>query len=100
MKLDILALAHPDDVELGCSGTILKEISLGKTGSSIWLWGELGTRGQQNRDQEANAAAKIWSSACENLEMRGFFVNDEKHQLEIIKCYAIARDCFMQCGWW
>jgi LmbE family N-acetylglucosaminyl deacetylase len=27
MKLDILALAHPDDVELGCSGTILKEIS-------------------------------------------------------------------------
>jgi LmbE family N-acetylglucosaminyl deacetylase len=26
MKLDILAFgAHPDDVELGCSGTILKE---------------------------------------------------------------------------
>jgi LmbE family N-acetylglucosaminyl deacetylase len=31
MKLDILAGAHPDDVELGCAGTILKEISLGKT---------------------------------------------------------------------
>jgi LmbE family N-acetylglucosaminyl deacetylase len=31
MKLDILAFgAHPDDVELGCAGTILKEISLGK----------------------------------------------------------------------
>jgi LmbE family N-acetylglucosaminyl deacetylase len=31
MKLDILAFgAHPDDVELGCSGTIAKEISLGK----------------------------------------------------------------------
>ncbi len=29
MKLDILAFgAHPDDVELGCSGTIAKEISL------------------------------------------------------------------------
>ena len=29
MKLDILAFgAHPDDVELGCSGTILKEIAL------------------------------------------------------------------------
>jgi LmbE family N-acetylglucosaminyl deacetylase len=26
MKLDILAFgAHPDDVELGCSGTILKK---------------------------------------------------------------------------
>jgi LmbE family N-acetylglucosaminyl deacetylase len=30
MKLDIQPLAHPDDVELGCAGTILKK-SLGKT---------------------------------------------------------------------
>jgi LmbE family N-acetylglucosaminyl deacetylase len=31
MKLDILAFgAHPDDVELGCSGTILKEDLLGE----------------------------------------------------------------------
>jgi bacillithiol biosynthesis deacetylase BshB1 len=90
MKLDILAFgAHPDDVELGCAGTILKEISLGKTVGIIDLTrGELGTRGSAEiRDQEANAAAKILGvSVRENLEMRdGFFVNDEKHQLEIIK---------------
>ena len=90
MKLDILAFgAHPDDVELGCAGTILKEISLGKTVGIIDLTrGELGTRGSAViRDQEANAAAKILGvSARENLEMRdGFFVNDEKHQMEIIK---------------
>lgn len=90
MKLDILAFgAHPDDVELGCSGTILKEISLGKTVGIVDLTrGELGTRGTAEiRDQEANAAAKILGvSVRENLEMRdGFFVNDEKHQLEIIK---------------
>ncbi len=90
MKLDILAFgAHPDDVELGCAGTILKEISLGKTVGIIDLTrGELGTRGSAEiRDQEANAAAKILGVlARENLEMRdGFFVNDEKHQLEIIK---------------
>lgn len=90
MKLDILAFgAHPDDVELGCAGTILKEISLGKTVGIIDLTrGELGTRGSAEiRDQEANAAAKILGvSIRENLEMRdGFFVNDEKHQLEIIK---------------
>jgi bacillithiol biosynthesis deacetylase BshB1 len=90
MKLDILAFgAHPDDVELGCSGTILKEISLGKTVGIIDLTrGELGTRGSAEiRDQEANAAAKILGvKVRENLEMRdGFFVNDEKHQLEIIK---------------
>jgi bacillithiol biosynthesis deacetylase BshB1 len=90
MKLDILAFgAHPDDVELGCSGTILKEVSLGKKVGIIDLTrGELGTRGSAEiRDQEASDAAKILGvSVRENLNMRdGFFVNDEKHQLEIIK---------------
>lgn len=90
MKLDILAFgAHPDDVELGCSGTIAKEISLGKKVGIIDLTrGELGTRGSvEIRNQEAAAAAKILGvSARENLDMRdGFFVNDEAHQLEIIK---------------
>src|SRR6187402_2305685 len=90
MKLDILAFgAHPDDVELGCSGTILKEVSLGKKVGIIDLTrGELGTRGSAEiRDQEANASAKILGvSVRENLNMRdGFFVNDEQHQLEIIK---------------
>ena len=90
MKLDILAFgAHPDDVELGCAGTILKEVSLGKKVGIVDLTrGELGTRGSAEiRDQEATAAAKILGvSVRENLQMRdGFFVNDEKHQLEIIK---------------
>jgi bacillithiol biosynthesis deacetylase BshB1 len=90
MKLNILAFgAHPDDVELGCAGTILKEIALGKTVGIIDLTrGELGTRGSAEiRDQEANAAAVILGvSVRENLKMRdGFFVNDEKHQLKIIE---------------
>ncbi len=90
MKLDILAFgAHPDDVELGCAGTIAKEIALGKKVGIIDLTrGELGTRGSEIiRDQEANAAAKILGvSIRENLNMRdGFFVNDEVHQLEVIK---------------
>lgn len=90
MKLDILAFgAHPDDVELACAGTILKEIALGKKVGIVDLTrGELGTRGSAEiRDREAINAAKILGvSVRENLEMRdGFFVNDEKHQLEIIK---------------
>ena len=90
MKLDILAFgAHPDDVELGCSGTIAKEISLGKKVGIIDLTrGELGTRGSaETRDKEAQEAAKILGvSIRENLGFRdGFFVNDESHQLEIIK---------------
>lgn len=90
MKLDILAFgAHPDDVELGCSGTIAKEISLGKKVGIIDLTrGELGTRGSvEIRNQEAATAAKILGVlARENLDMRdGFFVNDEAHQMLIIK---------------
>jgi bacillithiol biosynthesis deacetylase BshB1 len=90
MKLDILAFgAHPDDVELGCGGTIAKEVSLGKKVGIVDLTrGELGTRGSvEIRNQESAAAASILGvSVRENLDMRdGFFVNDEKHQLEIIK---------------
>lgn len=90
MKLDILAFgAHPDDVELGCAGTILKEVALGKKVGIVDLTrGELGTRGSAEiRDKEAAAAAAILGvSVRENLAFRdGFFVNDEAHQLEIIK---------------
>lgn len=103
MKLDILAFgAHPDDVELGCAGTILKEISLGKTVGIVDLTrGELGTRGSAEiRDQEANAAAKILGILVrENLEMRdGFFVNDEKHQLEVIKMIRKYRPEIVLCN--
>lgn len=90
MKLDILAFgAHPDDVELGCGGTIAKEIAFGKKIGIIDLTrGELGTRGSvEIRNQESTNAAKILGvSVRENLDMRdGFFVNDELHQLKIIK---------------
>lgn len=90
MKLDILAFgAHPDDVELGAAGTIAKEVSLGKKVGIIDLTrGELGTRGSAEiRDEEARKGAEILGVAVrENLCFRdGFFVNDEKHQMEIIK---------------
>ena len=103
MKLDILAFgAHPDDVELGCSGTIAKEISLGKKVGIIDLTrGELGTRGSAEiRDAEAAKAAKILGvHARENLEMRdGFFVNDEKHQLQIIKMIRKYRPEIVLCN--
>ncbi len=90
MKVDLLAFgAHPDDVELACSGTLAKHKSMGKTTGIIDLTrGELGTRGTaESRDKEAAAAAKILQvDIRENLAFRdGFFLNDEKHQLEVIK---------------
>lgn len=90
MKLDILVFgAHPDDVELGCSGTIAKEISFGKKVGVIDLTrGELGTRGSvEIRNAESAKASEILGiSVRENLDMRdGFFINDEAHQLKIIQ---------------
>ena len=90
MKLDILAFgAHPDDIELGCGATIAKEVSLGKKVGIVDLTrGELGTRGSAElRMIEASNAAKILGvSVRENLGFAdGFFTNDKKHQLEIIK---------------
>ena len=95
IKLDILAIgAHPDDVELGCSATIAKEISRGKKVGVLDLTrGELGTRGSAEiRDKEAaNAAEVLGLTVRENLGFKdGFFVNDEEHQkavIEIIRKY-------------
>ncbi len=90
IKLDILAIgAHPDDVELGCSGTIAKEISRGKKVGVLDLTrGELGTRGSAEiRDAEAARAADILGlTVRENLAFKdGFFMNDEAHQMAVIE---------------
>lgn len=90
MKLDILAIgAHPDDVELSCSGTIAKEVANGKKVGILDLTkGELGTRGTaETRKREAANAAKILGvEVRDNLGFRdGFFRNDEEHQLEVIR---------------
>ncbi|MDB5252809.1 MAG: GlcNAc-PI de-N-acetylase [Flaviaesturariibacter sp.] len=89
IKLDILAIgAHPDDVELGCSGVLIAEARRGKKVGIVDLTqGELGTRGTvETRYAEAAEAARIMGLAArENLKMRdGFFVNDEAHQLLLI----------------
>jgi N-acetylglucosamine malate deacetylase 1 len=103
MKLDILFFgAHPDDVELGCGATIAKEVSLGKSVGIVDLTrGELGTRGTAAiRDEEAkNAATVLGVSIRENLRMRdGFFINDEAHQLEVIKMIRKYRPEIVICN--
>jgi bacillithiol biosynthesis deacetylase BshB1 len=90
MKLDVLAIgSHPDDVELGCSGTLIKEIKRGKkVGIADLTQGELGPRGTvETRYSESAEAARIMGvSVRENLKMRdGFFKNDEEHQLKLIR---------------
>lgn len=89
-KLDILAIAaHPDDIELGCAGTLIKHINKGqKVGILDLTEGELGTRGTPEiRLQEAQAAAQIMGlTVRENAGMAdGFFTNDKEHQLQLVK---------------
>ena len=90
MKVDILAIgAHPDDVELGCGGTLAKLILEGKKAAIVDLTqGELGTRGTNiTRAQEAASASEILGiSARENLKMKdGFILNSEEYQMQIVK---------------
>lgn len=89
MKLDLLVFgAHPDDVELGCGGTVAKEVARGKRVGIIDLTqGELGTRGNADtRFEEATNSAEILGVKIrENLGFAdGFFVNDRNHQLQVI----------------
>ena len=104
MKTDILAFGvHPDDVELGCSGTLVAAVAQGKKVAVVDLTrGELGTRGTpETRDAEAANAGKVMGlHSRENLQMAdGFFQNDEnnirkvitvirKYQPEIVLCNA------------
>ena len=90
MKLDILVFgAHPDDIELGCGGTIIKEVQRGKKVGIIDLTrGELGTRGTaKSRDKEAKKAIEIMRVAIrENMNFKdGFFQDNEEHKLSLIK---------------
>jgi bacillithiol biosynthesis deacetylase BshB1 len=62
IELDILAFGtHPDDIEIGCGGTLAKLAEEGyKTGLIDLSRGELGTRGTvQTRKTEADNAAKV-----------------------------------------
>jgi bacillithiol biosynthesis deacetylase BshB1 len=102
-QLDILAFgAHPDDVELGCSGTLYKHIVKGyKVGIIDLTRGELGTRGSvELRNKEAEAASKVLGiSIRENLDFAdGFFRNDRDHQLEIIKVIRKYRPKIILCN--
>ena len=89
-KLDILAFgAHPDDVELGCGGTLLGAVAEGKKVGVIDLTkGELGTRGTvEQRIKEAKKASQVLGiTVRENLGMAdGFFENNKVNQLLIIE---------------
>lgn len=88
MKVDILAIAaHPDDIELACSGTILKHIKMGYTAGIVDLTqGELGTRGTAEiRLEEANNSALMMGvSFRKNLNLGDGFFEENEATLKVI----------------
>ncbi|MGC6479829.1 MAG: bacillithiol biosynthesis deacetylase BshB1 [Flavobacteriaceae bacterium] len=101
--LDILAFgAHPDDVELGCGGSLAKAVASGKKVGIIDLTqGELGTRGTAAiRAKESKYAAELLGVEFRsNLEFRdGFFVNDEIHQRHVIQQLRTHRPEIVLCN--
>jgi bacillithiol biosynthesis deacetylase BshB1 len=90
MKVDILAFgAHPDDVELSASATLLKHIQQGKKVALVDLTeGELGSRGTiETRYEEAKTASKILGIEDRvNLKMAdGFFEHSQENLLKIVE---------------
>ncbi|MDB5104317.1 MAG: LmbE family protein [Fibrobacteres bacterium] len=69
-SVDFMAIgAHPDDIELGCGGTLLRLAALGKRGVLVDMTdASMGTRGTPEiRAREAKAAAKVLKADRVNL---------------------------------
>lgn len=103
MKLDILAFAaHPDDVEITCSGTLIKEVRKGrKVGIVDLTGGEMGTRGSKElRSLEVGRSSGIMGvHARENLGFRDcFFVDDEEHRIKVVRMIRKYRPEIILCN--
>lgn len=90
MKIDLLAIvAHPDDAELCCAGTLLKHKALGYTTGIIDLTrGEMGSRGTaETRKNEAEKSSQILGlSARSNLDLGDAkFANSFENIIKIVE---------------
>src|SRR5437879_3772260 len=105
MKLDVLAFgAHPDDIELVVSGTLLKLADLGySTGVVDMVRGELGTRGtSQIRAREAKVSAGILRlQVRENLKLTdGQIFNNQPARLRVIRILRKYRPDLVFTHYW
>ena len=85
MKVDLLAFgAHPDDVELGCSGTIALSIAQGKFVVLIDLTqGELGTRGSVELRKEEEGGGAGAGGRPSSVPSDADLVKAERSQLQL-----------------
>ncbi|MFB0518191.1 MAG: bacillithiol biosynthesis deacetylase BshB1 [Acidobacteriota bacterium] len=105
MELDILVFAaHPDDIELTCSGTIIKSVKKGyRVGAIDLTQGELGTRGtaEQRKAEAAQAAEIMGLSVRENLGLPdGNIEINKENKLEIIRLIRSYRPLIIFVPYW
>lgn len=95
-QVDVLAIAaHPDDVEMGCGGTVAK---LNRMGYSVGILdltnGEIGTRGTRNlRNKEAKNAANILNAKFLTiLDLGdGRLMNDESNRITVVREIRLSK---------
>jgi bacillithiol biosynthesis deacetylase BshB1 len=105
MQLDVLAFAaHRDDIELTCSGTMIKLADQGyKTGIVDLTEGEMGTRGSvEERAKEAENAAKILQVQCrENLGIPDADIElNMENKLKVINALRKYRPTLVLAPYW
>ena len=105
VKLDVIAFgAHPDDVELGCGGTIIKLGAQGYTTGVVALTrGEMGTRGTAEiRAQEFAAAAGVMGvSVHKALDMPdGRVESNWENKLKVIREIRTHRPRIVFAPYW
>ena len=87
-KIDILAIgAHPDDIELGAAGTLIKHVNMGCSVGMLDLTrGELGTRGNADlRGKEAELAKNyISASFRDNLGLKDGFIEEDEQSVKLL----------------
>ena len=104
-QLDVLAFGpHPDDVEAGCAGMLIKYARAGKNVGIIDMsLGELSTNGTvATRQKEAAAAAKIIGAVVrENLRLpNNEFYDSPKGQKKIIETIRRFRPQIVLLPYW
>ena len=105
MKLHALAFgAHPDDIELAVSGTLIKLGEMGyRTGVVDMVRGELGSRGTPAiRAREAAASARIQGlSVRENLKLKdGEIFDTPTARLRVIRALRRYRPDLVFTHYW
>jgi len=105
MQIDVLAFgAHPDDIELSCSGLLLKLKAQGHSIGIIDLTGgELGTRGDfEIRKEEAKKASEILNlDVRENAALKdGDIKTDDASKKIIIEIIRKYRPKIVLCPYW